>query len=726
MTSPMAVRLVDRFVAERIVDRFLAAKVAALPSRVDWSVVKTLVSDLKRLTKIYRDLPTKLDEDPETHEQSYGSKDQWEETDRLFNQFRNNLDAWVYKVLIQHSKVEKDSWAQKDVREKAWSLLGELSGSRLLPTAWNYKTNKHEIAPWELERKRDANIQRYQKRFRDFVVSLEALIQSEGGTVERRPETEQFSIAGMNVVVHAVDRTDTTYSEDFGYEPFLRDLARQAHEVARAGFRKAVEGLTVHLRFDEHGLTAGQYNPESDTLTIFTLGQGAGPKVTTFIHETGHRFYYRVMPSNAREHWDDVMKSHTVEITPQDVTSFISDVYNSEMTGRELEALVERSTNLDPEMKAKYRFLADHNPAYVATPEGVTEHHRKFNLGEKVNLEHITDYGATSPVEAFAEAFQLYVRKGPRAFGPWTRSFFERLTHSGRSAAIERIAARYKDKKKTDAGNTVYLYSERQIANRNKEKAERIQKLRGGIEKLRTKVKKDLKSKDQETARTALAVALMDHTYERVGNEESASEGHFGVTGWQRKHVSFSNGGATIKYVGKSGVKHEKKVTDASIRSALKDAYDSMEGEDTCLLEWKDGKVTAEKVNAYLEPFDITAKDIRGLHANEEMRTKLKAVRAKKKLPEDKKEREKQLKDEFKEALEQTAECVGHEPSTLKSQYLVPGLEDNYLKDGTIIDKLGAFFTIDEMRARGRAYLALHEDELGALVAVDGAFGSPG
>ena len=58
------------------------------------------------------------------------------------------------------------------------------------------------------------------------------------------------------------------------------------------------------------------------------------------------------------------------------------------------------------------------------------------------------------------------------------------------------------------------------------------------------------------------------------------------------------------------------------------------------------------------------------------------------KLPEDKKEREKKLKAEFKEALEGTAEAVGHEPATLKSQYLVPGLEDEFLKDGTVTEKM--------------------------------------
>jgi len=255
-----------------------------------------------------------------------------------------------------------------------------------------------------------------------------------------------------------------------------------------------------------------------------------------------------------------------------------------------------------------------------------------------------------------------------------------------------RVLAKYKAKKKVKNKDgeetTVYEYSDKQIANRNREKAKRIEKLRHKIDDVRAKVKKDMKSADPEKMLTALAVGLMDHTFERVGNEESADEGHFGVTGWQRKHVSFGKD-VTIKYVGKSGVKHEKKVTDPALKKALRDAYEASDDEDASLFEYEGGKVTAEKVNAYLKEFDVTAKDIRGMHANVEMQERLKEVRKKGgKLPEDKKKREKQLKDEFKEALEGAAEAVGHEPSTLKSQYLVPGLEESYLKDGTVVDKL--------------------------------------
>lgn len=258
------------------------------------------------------------------------------------------------------------------------------------------------------------------------------------------------------------------------------------------------------------------------------------------------------------------------------------------------------------------------------------------------------------------------------------------------------LGARYKSKKTLETGTVVYEYGPRQVANRNKAKADRVEKLRTSIDKLRTKVKADLKKSDLKTKLTALAVALIDHTYERVGNDGSAEEGHFGVTGWQRGHISFGKGNATIKYVGKSGVKHEKKVTDAAIVSALRAAHDAGEGDKTCIFDAEGASVTSREVNAYLKDFDITAKDLRGFHANREMQERLQAIRSKgPELPRERKAKDKLLKDEFKEALEGTAEAVGHEASTLRSQYLVPSLEAAYLHDGSVIDKLNEKVAMD-------------------------------
>lgn len=271
-----------------------------------------------------------------------------------------------------------------------------------------------------------------------------------------------------------------------------------------------------------------------------------------------------------------------------------------------------------------------------------------------------------------------------------------------------RVAARYKKKKKNPnkGGDPIYLYSEGQVAARNKAKAERLEKLSGNIDKLRTQVKKDLKSGDLEKALVALAVALMDETAERVGNSESTKgdnedgKPHFGVTTWQKAHVKFKGSSATIRYVGKSGVKQKKIVRDKAVLSALRKAYDSCSGDD--LFCHEEATINASKVNAYLKSFNITAKDIRGLHANSGMRESLKKVRSKGgKLPEDKKKREEQLKKEFKAALEEVAGALGHEPSTLKNQYLTPGLEDTFLKDGKVMERMKAASLVQRFLAEG-------------------------
>ena len=246
---------------------------------------------------------------------------------------------------------------------------------------------------------------------------------------------------------------------------------------------------------------------------------------------------------------------------------------------------------------------------------------------------------------------------------------------------IEKHGARYKSKKtvkKQDGGDmTVYEYSDRQVADRNRKKAERLETLRKSMAKLQTKVRKDVQSKDEKVCDVALAVGLMDETFERVGNPGSAKEGHFGVTTWRVKHVKFGKSGATITYVGKSGVDQKKKITNARIVGALKKVCKDKSGDD-CVLS-----VSAADVNKYLKSFGISAKDIRGFHANTEMKFQLKKIR-KGKLPADPKEKEQKLKDEFKTALEATAESVGHEANTLKNQYLVPGMETDYMRDGTV------------------------------------------
>ena len=315
-----------------------------------------------------------------------------------------------------------------------------------------------------------------------------------------------------------------------------------------------------------------------------------------------------------------------------------------------------------------------------------------YNYGAKwlAQVHHLPLYASTLQQPEAAKAWDAMEAKGfpvkhQKVVPDRSKEKIDRRRLDYRAAV--RVAAKYKDKKtvKTPKGKemVVYEYSDRQIANRDREKAEQVEKLRHSIGDLRKQIQKDLKSDDEKTKAVALAIGLLDATFERVGNSTSAEEGHVGVTGWQKKHLTFGDGKVTIRYTGKSGVKHEKVVdTPASVK-ALKEAVKDKGPEDEVV------DASAEDVNSYLEKFGISAKDLRGYHANDELKKNLKAVRSKGgKLPEDKKEREEQLKAEFKKALKETAEAVGHTEKICEQSYIVAAIPEAFLKDGTVVEKL--------------------------------------
>ena len=234
----------------------------------------------------------------------------------------------------------------------------------------------------------------------------------------------------------------------------------------------------------------------------------------------------------------------------------------------------------------------------------------------------------------------------------------------------------YVEKREEESGNITYVYDEKHIKERNKKKAEKLNKLSKSLSSMRKQVKKDISSKDDRIRLSAIAVALIDETYERVGNRYSAADmKHYGVTTWLVKHIKFPGNTAKIKYVGKSGIKQDKTVSTPKLVSALKSLCEGKKPSDL-VLTIEDLVINDNIVNQYLRPFHITAKDIRGLHANVEVRKQLQG-----KTPTDEKERKKK----FKEAVEEAAKIVGHKPSTLKNQYLVPGFEEKYIAKGQII-----------------------------------------
>jgi hypothetical protein len=224
--------------------------------------------------------------------------------------------------------------------------------------------------------------------------------------------------------------------------------------------------------------------------------------------------------------------------------------------------------------------------------------------------------------------------------------------------------------KKEDGGNV----DAQDISARWSKKRNAIQILTDNIQSLRYSVTKDLQSDDERIFLTALVIAIIDNTAERVGNEESAFNGHIGVTGLKNKNVKIVGDKITLSYVGKSGVEHNKTFTNSKIAKSLKKALNNSVND--CVFCTSDGfKINAERVNRYLSKYNVTAKDLRGFFANKLVMMKLESD-----IPKEESERKKK----FLSVLDSVSDAVGHTRATLRTHYLLPEVETNYINHGTI------------------------------------------
>jgi DNA topoisomerase-1 len=170
---------------------------------------------------------------------------------------------------------------------------------------------------------------------------------------------------------------------------------------------------------------------------------------------------------------------------------------------------------------------------------------------------------------------------------------------------------------------------------------------------------------------TALVIRIMLLTSERVGNETSATNGHFGVSQFKNKHIKVMGNRVILDYVGKSGVEHEKTFVDETSSMILKDL---LRRRNEYLFTTKDGfRIKPDRVNRYLSDFDATSKDIRGFNANRLMLMELNRIGF---------TQEKDRPKVFNAALRKIGAKVGHGAATLRKHYLLPEIETTFYRYG--------------------------------------------
>ena len=214
---------------------------------------------------------------------------------------------------------------------------------------------------------------------------------------------------------------------------------------------------------------------------------------------------------------------------------------------------------------------------------------------------------------------------------------------------------------------------EKEIKERWQSKRESVYNLRYNIERLKRRVKHDLFSPNEKERLTALVIRIMPYTSERVGNGESAINGHFGVTQFKNKHIKVEGDRVTLDYVGKSGVEQEKTFVDKICAKMISQLL--ARRNEFVFTTDDDFRIRPDRVNRYLANFDAKSKDIRGYNANRMMVMELKRIG---------KTEEKKRPKVFNAALRKIGEKVGHGAPTLRKHYLLPEIEETFYKHGSI------------------------------------------
>lgn len=210
--------------------------------------------------------------------------------------------------------------------------------------------------------------------------------------------------------------------------------------------------------------------------------------------------------------------------------------------------------------------------------------------------------------------------------------------------------------------------SPKELEKRWEKKRKSIKELQKNIIRLRQGVSKDMGSDDEKTKIIATIVRIIDKTGERVGNEVSKLNGHHGITNLKSKHIKINGDKVTLNYTGKSGVDHSVTFNDRKVANVLENL--KKVNKDEIFVTSYGLSVKAPQINKYLSDFNITSKDLRGYKCNKLMSDKLRSIK--------KPKTEQEIKKVFNEVLKEVADIIGHTPATLRKNYLLPEIEEDF------------------------------------------------
>ena len=236
------------------------------------------------------------------------------------------------------------------------------------------------------------------------------------------------------------------------------------------------------------------------------------------------------------------------------------------------------------------------------------------------------------------------------------------------------------------AGRRQYLYHPEWRAKRDQLKFDRVAEVARKLPKVRASILEHIALDGMPVERAvATAVRLLDLGYFRIGSDTYAdSNGSFGLTTLEKRHVRRRQDRLLFTFTGKSGIEHEIEIADPLAVEAVETMRRRRGGGDR-LLAYKAVRLwtpmDAAMVNAYLREStgaDITAKDFRTWHATVLAAASLAASDE----PGDTKASRKRA---VVGAMQEVASYLGNTPTIARSSYVDPRVIDLY-EDGVTIE----------------------------------------
>lgn len=229
------------------------------------------------------------------------------------------------------------------------------------------------------------------------------------------------------------------------------------------------------------------------------------------------------------------------------------------------------------------------------------------------------------------------------------------------------------------AGRLQYVYHPKFRAKQEQEKFERILHFAHALPTMRKITNEHLKQPGLKKEKVlACIVELMDEAYFRVGNEIYARENEsYGITTIRSKHTTVKKDTITFDFVGKSGKKHLKEITDKKLAKIVK-KLDELPGYHIFKYYDIDGdlkKVKSEDVNEYIREImgeEFSAKDFRTWGGTLLATAELARVERGKNVRERKKT--------VTECIKNVAAKLGNTPAVTRSSYIDPRVINAYVQ----------------------------------------------